>query len=116
MWVVDDSSADAEAALTDLNAAFDYKGGDALVLQNRAAVYEALGNWESAFRDYQGALKSNSVKPFWLRYALVLFQEGDSSESIAVLKRVSNLFNVDVVKAALAVLYFENGNVGSGET
>lgn len=113
---VDDSSAGAEAALADLNAAFDRKGGDALVLQNRAAVYEALGKWESAIRDYQGALKSNDVKPFWLRYALVLFQEGKLSESIAVLKRVSNSFNVDDVKAALAVVYFENGNLGSAET
>lgn len=113
---LDGSTANAEAALADLNAAFNRKGGDPLILQNRAAAYEALGKWESAIRDYQGALKNNDVKPFWLRYALVLFQKGKSAESIAVLKRVSNSFNVDDVKAALAVVYFENGNLATAET
>lgn len=113
---LDGSTATAQAALADLNAAFNRKGGDPLVLQNRAVAYEALGKWESAIRDYQGALKGNDVKPFWLRYALVLFQKGKSAESIAVLKRVSNSFNVDDIKAALAVVYFENGNLATAET
>ena len=113
---MDNTTATAEAALADLNAAYERKGGDPLILQNRAAAYEALGKWESAIRDYQGALKGNDVKPFWLRYALVLFQKGKSSESIAVLKRVSNAFKVDDVKAALAVVYFENGNLATAET
>lgn len=107
---------DPRAALSDLNAAYDRRGGDPLILQNRAAVYEALGKWESAIRDYQGALKGNEVKPFWLRYALVLFQKGKSTESLAILRRIANSYKVDDVKAAMAVVYFDRGDVASAET
>lgn len=107
---------DPNVALEDLNLAYDRKGADPLVLQNRAAVYEALGKWESAIRDYQGALKGNEVKPFWLRYALVLFQKGKSVESLAILKRIANSFSVDDVRAAMAVVYFDRGDIGSAET
>lgn len=108
----------ARAALDDLNVAYSRKGNDPLVLQNRASAYEALGKWDSAIRDYQAALSysGNDVKPFWLRYALVLFQKGKESESIAMLKRVGGIYGVDDVKAALAVVYFEDGDLGKAET
>lgn len=103
-------------ALEDLNAAYSRKGPDPLVLANRAAAYEALGKWESALRDYQNALKGNDVKPFWLRYGLVLFERGKSTEAIGILKRVLNSFKVDDVRAALAAVFFENGDIASAET
>lgn len=107
---------DPRIALEDLNAAYTRKGADPLVLENRAAVYEALGKWESAIRDYQNALKGNDVKPFWLRYALVLFQKGKSTEAIGILKRVLNRFKVDDVRAAMAAIFYEDGDLAGAET
>lgn len=107
---------DPRIALEDLNAAYTRKGADPLVLENRAAVYEALGKWESAVRDYQNALKGNDVKPFWLRYALVLFQKGKSTEAIGILKRVLNRFKVDDVRAAMAAIFYEDGDLAGAET
>lgn len=107
---------DPRIALDDLNESYTRKGADPLVLANRAAAYEALGKWESALRDYQNALKGNNVQPFWLRYALVLFERGKSTEAIGILKRVLNNFKVDDVKAAMAAIFYENGDLASAET
>lgn len=107
---------DPRSVLEDFNAAYARKGADPLVLANRGAAFEALGKWESAIRDYQNALKGNDVKPFWFRYALVLFQKGKSVEAKAILKRVINNFKVDDVRAAMAAIYYEDGDVATAET
>lgn len=107
---------DPRSILEDMNVAYERKGPEPLILANRAAVYEELGKYESAMRDYQRALKGNEVEPFWLRYALVLFERGRTSECVAILKRVEARFNVDDVKAALAVVSYEQGDLASAET
>ncbi|CAN8061957.1 unnamed protein product [Agarophyton chilense] len=104
-------------ALLDLNHAYALRGDDPTVLSNRANVYELLGKWDNAIRDYQNALKSNDVQPFWLRYALVLFQRNNSYEAISILKRVAARFpDVNDVHAALALVYYDRGDVAAAET
>lgn len=106
---------DPRQALADLNVADDLRTRNEIVLANRAGVWEVMGKWDNAIRDYQAALRSNDVRPFWCRYALVLFQRGKGDEALAILKRVAARFDAPDVHAALAVLYFEKGDVGLAE-
>ncbi|KAI0564433.1 TPR repeat containing protein [Gracilaria domingensis] len=106
-----------EDALADLNDAYRLRGDDQTILSNRASVYEVLGKWDNAIRDYQKALKSNDVQPFWIRYALVLFQRNKSFEALAILKRVVAKFpDVSDVHAALALIYYDRGDIAAAET
>lgn len=107
---------DAQAVLSDMNRALELKGENGVVLSNRAVVYEALGKYDNAIHDYQQALSSNDVQPFWIRYALALFQKGKSYEALSILKRAVARFNVSDVHAALAVIYFDRGEVAQAET
>lgn len=106
---------DAAKALEDMNVAYELRGDDEMVLSNRAGVYEAMGKWDNAIRDYQRALKSNDVRPFWERYGLVLFQRNKGYEAVSILKRVAARYDVSDVHAALAVIYFERGELGLAE-
>lgn len=106
---------DPYAALADMNVAFELKGKNDVVLANRASVYEALAKYDNAIHDYQAALKSNDVQPFWNRYGLLLFQRNMSTEALSILKRVAARFKVDDVHAAMAIVYFDRGEIGNAE-
>lgn len=103
-------------ALADMNVARQLKGDDEVVLPNRAAVYEVLEKWDSAIRDYQTALKSNEVRPFWVRYGLMLFQRNKPSEAVSILRRVEARYDAADVHAALAAILFEREDVAAAET
>ena len=107
---------DSTAALKDMNVAYNMKGGNEVVLSNRAGVYEILQKWDNAIRDYQGALKSNDIRPFWLRYGLVLFQRNKSFEALSILRRVAARYDVGDVHAAMAVIYFDRGDLPEAES
>lgn len=107
---------DPYLALADLNVANELRAENDIVLSNRAGVWEMMGKWDNAIRDYQTALKSNDVQPFWERYGLVLFQRNKSYEALAILKRVAARFNVSDVHAAMAVIHFDRGEVAEAET
>lgn len=107
---------DPYLALADLNIANGLRGENEIVLSNRAGVWEVMGKWDNAIRDYQTALKSNDVQPFWERYGLVLFQRNKSYEALAILKRVAARFDVSDVHAAMAVIHFDRGEVAEAET
>lgn len=103
-------------ALADMNLADELNSRNAIVLANRAGVWEMMGKWDNAIRDYQTALNSNDVQPFWNRYALVLFQRGKGDEALAILKRVAARFNAPDVHAAMAIVYYDRGDIASAET
>lgn len=103
-------------ALADMNIAYELRGDNEVVLSNRAGVYEVLGKYDNAIRDYQRALKSSDVQPFWNRYGLILFQRNKPTEAIAILKRVAARFDVSDVHAAMAVIYFDRGETAKAET
>lgn len=107
---------DPYAALDDMNRAKELRGEDGVVLSNRAAVYETLGKYDAAIRDYQAALTSNDVQPFWNRYGLALFQRGKSYEALSILRRVAARFNVADVHASMAIVHFDRGEVADAET
>ncbi|PXF50137.1 UDP-N-acetylglucosamine--peptide N-acetylglucosaminyltransferase [Gracilariopsis chorda] len=108
---------DASAALDDMNVAHELRGDDPTVMSNRAAVYEVLGKWDNAIRDYQKALRSNDVQPFWIRYALALFQRNKSVEALAILKRVAARFpGFNDVHVAMALVYYDRNDFAAAET
>lgn len=110
------ATGDSRGALADMNTAFELNPNNEIVLSNRAGVYEVLEKWDNAIRDYQAALQSNKVQPFWERYGLVLFQRNKPTEALAILKRVANRFDVSDVHAAMAVIYFDRGDIPEAET
>ncbi|KAI0559245.1 TPR repeat containing protein [Gracilaria domingensis] len=94
-----------EDALADLNDAYCLRGDDQTILSNRVSVYEVLGKWDNAIRDYQKALKSNDFQPFWIRF-----------EALAILKRVVAKFSdVSDVHAASALIYYDRGDIAAPE-
>lgn len=103
-------------ALGDLNVADELRPGEGVVLENRAGVWERLGKWDQAGRDYGRAIKGNDVRPFWVRYGLVLYERGRREEAVGVLRRVESRYEVDDVHAALAVVLWEGGDVEGGES
>lgn len=107
---------DPYIALADLNIANELRAGNDIILSNRAGVWEVMGKWDNAIRDYQAALQSNDVQPFWERYGLVLFQRNKSNEALSILKRVATRFDVSDVHAAMAVIYFDKGDIAEAET
>lgn len=107
---------DPRNALADINLADELNSRNAVVLANRAGVWEMMAKWDSAIRDYQTALNSNDVQPFWNRYALVLFQRGKGDEALAILKRVAARFDAADVHAAMALIYYDRGDIASAET
>lgn len=107
---------DPYVALADLNVANELRAENDIVLSNRAGVWEMMGKWDNAIRDYQAALKSNDVQPFWERYGLVLFQRSKSYEALSILKRVAGRFDVSDVHAAMAVIHFDRGEIAEAET
>ncbi|CAN0329383.1 unnamed protein product, partial [Phaeothamnion confervicola] len=84
------------AALDDLDAAAKALSPreDSLLLANRGQAYERAGEYEAAARDYGRALalKPGSVEPWWLRFALVLFETGDDATALAYVRRVQSRF------------------------
>jgi tetratricopeptide (TPR) repeat protein len=110
---------DVQHALDDVNAALAIGNGDTgVIYANRAACYESLGKWDIALRDYQRAVEKNAndVQPWWIRYALVLFERDRSQESLAILRRVGARFEAADVHAAMAALHFSRGEIGEAET
>jgi tetratricopeptide (TPR) repeat protein len=110
---------EVQRALDDMNAANAAGNGDTgAILSNRAACFEALGKWDIALRDYQRAVEQNAndVQPWWIRYALVLFQRDRSQEGLAILRRVANRYEVSDVHAAMAAMHFSRGEVAEAET
>lgn len=109
---------DYSHALEDFNAAANHGNGDpTLIFSNRAACYEALEKWDMALRDYQRALEADAseVQPWWIRYALVLFERGRTQDSLGILRRISTRYDASDVHAALAAVYFSRGDVESAE-
>ena len=104
----------AKEALKDLEMA-DYLRAkpDALILQNRARARELNGLYGGADSDYTLAISmtSNEVAPFWLRSAMVKFQNGDTLGAFDLIRRVENRFpEAPEVRAALATMLSAKGD------
>ncbi|CAM9409695.1 unnamed protein product, partial [Choristocarpus tenellus] len=57
--------------------------------------------------------KPGDVQPWWIRYALVMFQEERTFDSLAYLRRLQSKFGEEnEVKAALTAVYFGKGELG----
>ncbi|CAM9523210.1 unnamed protein product, partial [Ectocarpus sp. 13 AM-2016] len=85
---------------------------------NRAQAFERRGDWAKALADYEGAInvQPGNVQPWWIRYSLVLFQEGRDFDSLAFLKRVQAKFEgVGEVQAAMTAIEFGRGNMKAAE-
>lgn len=107
-----------QSALDDFNAALARGNGDATAIySNRAACFERQEKWDRALRDYQRAIEANAsdVQPWWVRYALVLFEEGRSADAVGILKRVAARYDASDVHAALAGVLFARGNIVEAE-
>ncbi|CAN0589747.1 unnamed protein product, partial [Ectocarpus sp. 12 AP-2014] len=61
-------------------------------------------------------VQPGNVQPWWIRYSLVLFQEGRDFDSLAFLKRVQAKFEgVGEVQAAMTAIEFGRGNMKAAE-
>jgi tetratricopeptide (TPR) repeat protein len=112
------SLGETQSALDDFNAALAKGNGDpTAIYSNRAACFERQANWDRALRDYQRAIEANAsdVQPWWVRYAMVLFERDRSQEAVGILKRVATRFNASDVHAALAGVLFARGDVEEAE-
>lgn len=106
-------------ALDDMNAALALGNANtAVVYSNRAPCYEAQGKWDMALRDYQRAVEANGndVQPWWLKYALVLFERDRSQESLSILRRVAARYDASDVHAAMAAIHFSRGEISQAES
>jgi tetratricopeptide (TPR) repeat protein len=104
----------AKEALADLQQASTLREQpDAIVLQNLARAKELNGLYFQADKDYTVAISmtSNEVNPFWLRSAMVKFQNGDVKGGLDLLKRVENRFpDAPEVRAAYATFLAAGGD------
>ncbi|CAM9411158.1 unnamed protein product [Ectocarpus sp. 12 AP-2014] len=111
---------DDDRAMSDLNQAAKLNTSkDLYTLANRAQAFERRGDWAKALADYEaGAInvQPGNVQPWWIRYSLVLFQEGRDFDSLAFLKRVQAKFEgVGEVQAAMTAIEFGRGNMKAAE-
>ena len=108
-------------AIRDYNRAIELRPGEPLLWVNRAVVYLEQRDYAAALRDYQHAVeqRGGQVEPFWLDYALVLYQCGRAPDAVGILRRMAvsrSLGNSDDVKAALAVVLHAFGATADAET
>lgn len=108
-----------DLALSDLNQAAKLNNQkDLYTLANRAQAFERRGDWSKALVDYEGAInvQPGNVQPWWIRYSLVLFQEGRDFDSLACLRRLQSKFEgVAEVQAALTSVQFGRGEMKEAE-
>eukprot|EP00752_Nemacystus_decipiens_P005791 g5239.t1 len=108
-----------DRAMSDFNQAASLnRSKDLFTLANRAQAFERKGDWGKALADYEGAInvQPGNVQPWWIRYALVLFQEGRDFDSLAFLRRVQAKFEgVGEVQAALTAVEFGRGDMKEAE-
>jgi len=107
---------DAKLALDDLNAAaLMRRAPDAALLTSRAQAYERLEDWASAAADYQAALslRPNDIQPWWVRFALVLFQLGRDVDAATLARRVRSKFSGEAEAGiALTCMLVEERQLG----
>ncbi|KAJ8905443.1 hypothetical protein NDN08_001950 [Rhodosorus marinus] len=108
-----------EEAIRDYNRALELRPEESLVLANRASIYSSRGKWDMALNDYRRAVekKPGNVEPFWLDYALALYQRGNTQESVGILRRIVAKYPTEpLVRGALAVVLFDRGDLAEAET
>lgn len=107
-----------QLALQDFNASLATGSPDlSSIYSNRASVYERMEKWDLALRDYQRAIEANAsnVQPWWIRYAMVLYERDRSVESLGILRRVAARFEASDVHAAMAGILFSRGDLAEAE-
>lgn len=91
---------------------------DPVTYNNRANAEAGLGRWEEAVRDYKLAAKMQSGYVFPLASAaLASYQLGDDAEAIKQMRLLLVKYPELVdMKAALAVIYWKQGDFAKAET
>uniref|UniRef100_A0A7S4ETF5 Tetratricopeptide repeat protein n=1 Tax=Chrysotila carterae TaxID=13221 RepID=A0A7S4ETF5_CHRCT len=88
---------DTELALSDLQEAVRLSQGDKLALLGRGSVLHKLGRYAEAASDYGAVVNKRplDVQPFWLRYAIDLFEADRRLEALGIVRRVANKFDLE---------------------
>eukprot|EP00611_Tribonema_gayanum_P013778 TRINITY_DN24998_c0_g1_i1.p1 TRINITY_DN24998_c0_g1~~TRINITY_DN24998_c0_g1_i1.p1 ORF type:complete len:417 (+),score=119.01 TRINITY_DN24998_c0_g1_i1:174-1253(+) len=110
-----------DSAVADLDLAVSLnRKSDSLTLANRAQAYERQGEWPKAVADYGAAiaLKPGDVQPWWLRFALSLFQAGADFDALAYARRIATKFGdaPEPLAALTAILYGRGDTVEAQKT
>lgn len=110
----------SKEALQDLNRALSIRPYEPLLLVNRAMVYVDQAKYDAALLDYQRAVerRPGDVQPFWVDYALTLFQRGRDTDAFGIMRRVASkpgFAQSDDVKAAFAVILYDRGMLSDAE-
>jgi tetratricopeptide (TPR) repeat protein len=84
-------------ALDDLQRAVTLSKADRYTLLGRGGIYHSLGDYAKAADDYGAVVTKfpSKVEPFWVRYALDLFEKGDRLESIGIARRAAGKFDIE---------------------
>jgi len=99
-------------ALNDLQQAVVMSKNDYLALLGRGSVLHSLGRYADAAADYGAVLDKapTDVQPFWLRYALELWQIDRRAEALGLVRRVANKFDLEPECAvAVSSLLYSDG-------
>jgi tetratricopeptide (TPR) repeat protein len=109
-----------QEALRDLNRALSIRPYEPLLLVNRAMIYVDQAKYDAALLDYQRAVerRPSDVQPFWVDYALTLFQRGRDTDALGIMRRVASkpsFAQADEVKAAFAVILYDRGMLSDAE-
>jgi tetratricopeptide (TPR) repeat protein len=78
-------------ALADLQKAVELSKADRYTLLARGGVYHTLGRYSEAAADYGRVVTTYpaDIQPFWVRYALDLYESGQTIEALGISKRVA---------------------------
>lgn len=106
-------------ALADMERAVVGSKGDKLALLGRGGAYHALGRWGEAAADYGAVVKKSpaDVQPFWLRYALELYEVGQRQEALGIARRLSAKFDIEpeCTLAVCSLLWRDGADAGREE-
>jgi hypothetical protein len=83
--------------------------GDKLALLGRGSALHEMGLYERAAADYGGVLDKSplDIQPYWLRYAMELYQCDRRSDALGIARRVGAKFDLEpeVVAAVPSMLW-----------
>ena len=104
----------APEALDNMERAVRMSKDDRLALLGRGNAYHALGKWGAAAADHGAALEKNpsDIQPFWIRYALELFEARERRpEALGIIRRVAAKYDLEPeAQLAACSMLWDGGN------
>jgi tetratricopeptide (TPR) repeat protein len=101
-----------EEGLAEVSRAVEQSKADKLALLGRGSALHSMGRYREASRDYGEVLTKNpnDVQPFWLRYALELYEDGEKNEAFGIARRLAGKYDIEPeTNLAVCTLLWRDG-------